>query len=352
MSNIYLWYGPDDYTLKQTLITWQNQFKQKYSSYNIYSLDLKEEELKIQDLVSKLKSALLSDSLFGETKLVVLENFLGVLKSSYRDEIYRYLVKSLERLSSSLFLIFIEKEKPEKENSLYKKIGDLSKKNKATIREFVLPVGSKFTQWAFQKIQEKGAKIEKEALELLAQYLGNDFNEARRNKGIFNLWEAHNEIIKLVNYKKKDWITVKDIKLLLSPKENQDIFALLNALMSKNTPKALEIAHHLIEVKEPGKNEKGKVLYILNMIFWQIHHLLVLKDLLSYKKSTEEICSELKWTRGRFWINNQLSQNFTKEELKNIYQRLLSLDIEIKTRQESPLLSLDLLIYGICQAPA
>jgi len=81
--------------------------------------------------------------------------------------------------------------------------------------------------------------------------------------------------------------------------------------------------------------------YILSMISYQ------LRNLISVKGLKGKNLSQLKLSF--FVLNRSLAQakHFSLEELKNLYQKILDLDLGIKTGKIDPEVALDLLIFDL-----
>jgi DNA polymerase-3 subunit delta len=182
---------------------------------------------------------------------------------------------------------------------------------------------SALVDWIYQEIIKRGGKIEQGAAYRLAQIVGPD------------LWRASLEIDKLCSYRNGKLIRKEDIELLVKEEIHPKIFSLIDALGERNTKRAHLLLSELLSL---GENES----YILSMIAYQIRNLLIIKDLLEKEKPLNLSGLHpfvLEKTR-------QQSKNFTKEQLKNIYGKLLETDYNIKTGRLKPYLALDLLIAG------
>jgi DNA polymerase-3 subunit delta len=156
------------------------------------------------------------------------------------------------------------------------------------------------------------------ALQLLVGLVGAD------------LWQLNNEINKLVNYKRVGdmpvEITVEDVKKIVTGNFDDNVFALTDALSHKNKAAALKI---LEEQYDAGAAEE----YLLTMFLRQFKILLQIKSALDSKYTPAKIASALKF--HPFVIKKGIDQakNFSSEQLKNIYNRLLENDYLNKTGQ-------------------
>lgn len=120
--------------------------------------------------------------------------------------------------------------------------------------------GEKLKRWAVKEFDNYKAEIEREALDEFLSFVGN------------NLWLMFNEAKKLINYAGGKKIKLEDVRLLVRPKIEIDIFRTIDSLARKNRSEALNLIHkHL---------EKGDApLYLLSMINFQFRNLLEIKYL-------------------------------------------------------------------------
>ena len=149
-----------------------------------------------------------------------------------------------------------------------------------------------------------------------------------------------NEIKKLVSYKKKGKIEVADIKLLVRPKIETDIFKTIDALAEKKKNLALNLIHNHLE--------KGDTpLYLLAMINFQFRNLLEVKDLIEKNIPYYQIINQSNLHPFIVKKSFQQAKRFTLPQLKKIYQKIFQVDLNIKTGKLDPQTALDLLIAEI-----
>lgn len=168
-------------------------------------------------------------------------------------------------------------------------------------QEFELLNGPKLKKWVKNKVKDMKGVIDEDALSLLIDYVGSD------------LFRMENEIIKLVNYSSK--ISLEDVRKLVRDKDEVNIFETIDFITRKDKKGALQsIKKHL---------DKGDVpTYILAMIGFQVRKIISAKE------------------RGGY-------NNFTIDELKKLYDKIVELDYGIKTGKVNPAESLNILICGV-----
>jgi len=306
------------------MLFWVEQFSKKYTGLNVFSFDLNNTGAK-DKFTNDLKNALQVNSLFGMNKLVIFRNFLAT-NAKLTAEVKELLVSSIKQVSEGFFVVFYQTEKPDSRGVVYKQIKALEKKKIAEVKEYKLPREQDLVKWILKKGKKYKANLAPEAVSLLAAMIGND------------LWQLDREIHKLANYKKDEKITVEDINLMVKGKYNDDIFQLMDAISAKNKAKILKLYEDQI-------NTGASEMYILSMlirqfrIFWQI------KELHEQGIPTPEMMAkELKMHPYVIKKSLRYVRSFSIAQIKNIYQKLLNIEIQIKTSNRNFDLMFDLLV--------
>lgn len=330
-------YGPDTYRSRQKL----NEIVEHYRKIHKSGLNLKffkEEGADFAEFQGEIKSI----SMFAEKKLIVLE---GIFTNQDFKE--NFLKNQKEFIDSKDVILFYEKKEILKTNPLFKFL-----KKYAKCQEFELLDEPRLKNWIKKEVEDEGAKIDEYALQLLINFVGN------------NLWQISNEIKKLVSYraprqrgeggkengalfdhKNKKTIEEKDVKLLVKPKIETDIFETIDALSQRNRKKALHLLQkHL---------EKGdSPYYLFSMINFQFRNLLIMKPhelkggLYGYN-ALQVLAKKLGIHPYVARKAIQEAKKFSFDELKKIYRKIFQIDLDIKTGKVEPETGLDLLIAGI-----
>lgn len=362
---IHLWFGEDDFTVSEKIKEKKKTFEKEFGKSCIRQLDWQNYYVKEEERISFIQDSLMSDSLFGGDKLAIFKGILfskiGGLnaednplknledlnlnktkygKKSRKEEI---ILKYLDSPRINIELFFIEKEEPDKRGSIYKKLSELGKKGLVEIKEFSTPSGVQFENWINKKVETLGGKIDREAVLLLAVFLGRDFAQKNKKKKIvqsFDLWEANNEIGKLTSYCQKRAITKADVELLVASRVDMNIFKLIDSISLKNKDQAARLLNLQIE---KGLNEN----YVLTMIIYQFRNLLKIKSLLGQGMFSSEIAAKTGMHPYIVQKNVQQCKSFEIGRLKKIYKKLYDADAAIKTGKMEPRLVLDLLAVSI-----
>jgi len=274
---------------------------------------LKEEDLDLDKIKERAESA----SMFEEKKLIVLED--AFKSKSFQDDFLDYVKEKKIKNNQDVIIVVFQAAK----------MAISRLKNKFNMLEnFELLKGAALVNWIKKETAKRGGTINPPAAQKLAAYVGS------------NLWQADNEIDKLLNYNKNGLIKEEEIDLLVKAEAGLDIFKMLDALAQRDKRIALKILH---EYLNQGESE----IYLFTMLVYQIRNLLKLKDLaergipfysLAKQSGLHPFVVKKSWS---------VLKNFELEYLKKIYQRLLNVEYKIKTgRLEGPV-ALDLLVMGI-----
>jgi len=305
-------YGPDTYRSRKKLKEIIEEYQKRHQSgLNFIRINFDEKDLPAGKAgLSDFKQALKTVSMFDEKKLIILEDVFQQ-SESFQEELLEYLKK--RNLDDNLIIFWAEKTNPE--NKLFRFL-----KKKAKTQEFKLLQPSKLKEWIEKYVRQEGGDIESQAIETLADYVGSD------------LWRMSNELDKLISYKMRDTryeIQPRDVEKLVKSKIDVNIFELVDALGQKNKKRALKLVHDYLE---KGESEG----YLLNRFVYQFRNLIKVKsgggrDLhpFVFKKTLQQ------------------AKNFSFEELKKIYRKLLDIDLEIKTGKINSRAALELFITSL-----
>ena len=234
--------------------------------------------------IDELRQEILSVSMFDPKKLIIAYD-LSINKDS------------LELFKGSPNILLLIKEDG-KDKEIFDKAQEFKPLSTAKLKE-----------WLKVKIEELGGEAEEDSINMLVDFIGND------------LWRMENEIKKLINYSKK--ISTENILELVRDKEDTNIWETIDAIAKKDQKRAIHlIKNHL---------EKGDApIYILAMIASQVRKMISAKD----------------GTPANYFVS-KLSENFTMEELKIMYNKIAELDFNIKVGLVSSNSALDILICGV-----
>ena len=306
-------YGEDSYRSKQKLDEMVAHYKEvRKSGLNLMHVDAS--KISFADFYNNFKIS----SMFDEKKLVIVKNVFSNKK--FQEDF----VKHAEEVESLKDIVVVyESEACDARLKIFK---FLVKECKS--QDFALLDAKNTKAWAQKELAALGASINMDALDVLASSVGPD------------LWRLSGEVKKLADYKKGAVIRKEDVELLVKPKIEMDIFKTIDALAQKNKKQALNLVHKHLDA---GDNP----LYLLSMIAFQFKNLLVIKELaekgLMYASIVKKSGLHPFVVKKNYYACNQFS--FAK--LKEIYQTIYQVDLDIKTGKVEPETALDLLVASI-----
>ncbi|NOQ68169.1 DNA polymerase III subunit delta [Patescibacteria group bacterium] len=353
-KNIHLYFGDDDFTIAEEVKKEKEAFEKKSGGINIHEIDWNDQVLSKDEKLAKLQDALMSGSLFSSDKLLIIKNSLFSLSkkkkedeseeknSGSNDEKEKLILKYLENSQKEIKIFFIE-EGLDKRKKIYKELVKLEKSGLAEVKEFNIPADFKFENWIKDRVEKFGGNIKKDALSIFAISLGKGLAQKDRSGKInqaYNLWEAKNEIEKLVSYCGKEEIEKKDVELLVRSKVDMNIFNLIDNLSLRNKDKAILLLNKQLE---EGLNEN----YILTMFVYQFRNLIKIKSLLDQGLVNQQIVSQTKIHPFVVQKSIQQCQKFDMQTLKKIYKKLFDADLAMKTGKMDARLVLDLIVVSV-----
>jgi len=300
-------FGPDTYRSRLKLKEIIERYKKIHKSgINLIFIDLGEKNYK--DFLEKFQPV----GMFKEKKLIIIEN---VSKNFEFKENFK---KGIKKISNSKEIVLFYEGEVEKDEFLK------NLKKNSQWQEFKLLEGENLKVWVKKEIKKLGGEIEEKALEKLIEFVGSD------------LWRIENEIKKLVNFQGKKRVELKDVRILVKPETETDIFETIDAIARKQKSLALKLVQRHLE--------KGdSPFYILAMINFQLRNIILVKDLIQKKKPLIKIGLRPFLLQKTIY----LARKFSFQEIKRVYQKMFELDLKIKAGQIKPDVALDLLVSGI-----
>lgn len=328
---VFFFYGADSFRIRQKVNNVISEYQAKHKSgLNFGKFDFGEPETP-----DKLKNFLDSSSMFAEKKLAIVANLFSAGKD-VQEAFLEYLKKSGILKTQDSFLVMAQElalaeDKRAKQKYILKNNQELFKAltGKAVkSEEFDYLAGAKLEAWIKKEAEEIEAKIDILAVKKMATFVGAD------------LWQMKNEIDKLAAFAKGKIIDEKMVDELVKAKMESDIFKTIDALANRNKQIALSLLHrHLAE----GESE----IYLLGMLVYQFRNLLLVKSEIERGVQFQSLAKTVKLHPFVLRKSFEQGRAFTLPALKKIYERLLELDIAMKSgRIEAPV-ALDLVVGEI-----
>jgi DNA polymerase-3 subunit delta len=280
--------------------------------------------------IAEFRNKILSAGFFAEKKFVIYKRqTLPEKKTTAKNK------KTIDKSGQDEEILEVIKKIPEETILLVWQMGEPDEKSeliKHLLKEkyvYVFPALSQneLVDWIKNRVALYGIGIDANAIRLMIESLGNDLHKIDLElKKISCFVDAGATVDQ------------KIIQQMLTRESEDNIFAFIDALAAKNKRLAME---YLQEELNAGVAE----LAILGAIARQIRIMLQIKALAERGRVDKELLAR-ELSIHSFVAQKSLAQekNFTANELKNIYRRLMQIDIAIKTGGASAEAMLQLLI--------
>ncbi len=322
---IFFLYGEDSYRSRQKLKQIEERFKKTDKSrINFVKIDGESSVWK------NIEKEIVSPPFLHDKKLIVVENFLKKRGQKFDEAIAR--LKDGE-IPEGTVVVFWEAGSPDERTAIFKFLNKPKQSEK-----FDLLDPARLNGWISAAAEEKGLKIDRQGVNLLAELVGPD------------LWQLDGELKKLAAYcGKTGKAGTGEIRLLVRGKFDENIFSLTDAIAARNKIQAFRI---LNEQLQAGLKETQ----IFFMLVRQFRILLQIKETVAKSYSflspsdpnvKSKIASELKL--HPFVVQKTLQQikNYSLPELKKIYKKLLVIDMRMKRTRTDPRVLLDMFFADV-----
>lgn len=340
-------YGDDSFRSRQKL----NELKEKFlrevdpSGNSLTALDGEAAPME------KINEAIGSGTLLAKKRMVIIENIFSGKNQAVFGQILNYLKNKKTTDNIIIFWDSAVKAKKSKNREEALKIDSEGREKKLPadpLKLFEFLAKQKYAQqfnalsnteaagWAKKEVEARGGKITARAAQTLISLTGGD------------LWQASNEINKLLNYKlgrepklarggEPAIIEAEDVELLTRGNFDENIFALTDAVSGKNKALAAKLLEEQIEA---GLTDS----HLIVMIIRQFRILLQIRQALDSGHTSRKMISQLKL--HPFIVQKGINQvrNFSLPALKNILNELVKIDYRMKTGQADAKTMLNLLI--------
>ncbi|MBN2885053.1 DNA polymerase III subunit delta [Patescibacteria group bacterium] len=320
---IFFLYGSDSFRRRQKLNELKERFMSAVDALGQSLIVLDDSKTNPQELQEKISSG----SLFTKKRMIVIENIFANKNEAVFTLLLSVCAKNAGADDNAI--VFNEEDiVASKLKAEAKKLNNWLKKQ-PFVQEFKALNPAQVIAFAQKEIQERKSKIEISALNLLCTRTGND------------LWQLNNEIAKLTAATGDKIISKNLVEELVKNEIDDNIFALTDALGSKNIKTSLQL---LEEQFAAGLSAE----YILAMFLRQFKIMLEIKVIQNQGNVSESmIASKLKL--HPFVVKKGLSQSnkFSLDELSNLWEQLLELDFRQKKGQVDIKSELYALIAGL-----
>ena len=327
-------HGVDDFRIKRKLFKLKEKFRNDVdpSGEAIVSFD------GTKLILDELNTAVNSGSLFVRRRMVVVGNVFQNKDKEIFSDLLDFVKKNGKKDSDPKegnILIFFDENIGAHPTKIRKELWQFFLASKFS-EEFKKLTNTEVTSWIKKEANMLGAEISIQSSAELASILDND------------LWRIQSELVKLVNYKAgmklmdggKLEINKEDIEEMSKGVFDDNIFALTDAIGSKNKPLALKLFE---EQMQNGISFD----YLLTMIIWQFKRMLQVRQALNLGSNSRKIVTDLKI--HPFVAQKSINQvrSFDLEYLKDTLRNLVEINKKIRETGAEPKVLMGLFIVKL-----
>lgn len=311
MKNFYLIYGIDKSIIDNEL----DKLLKKLKIDDVVKYRIP--DTKIEDIIEDASIV----GMFSSQKVIVVENATFFNANKTIDNL-SLLEEYLEHYNKDNYIIFIDnKDKIDTRKKITKKIkdiGEIISCNKED-REY-------FKSFINNYLQDSGYKLD--SIDYFLDYVGMDLNNMKT------------ELDKLFMYKLEDKVIHnEDIKNICLRNYQDDIFTLTDAIIAKDTTKALEFTDMFL-------NNGYEEMQLIFLFASQFRFLFQVKRLANKNKNYKEIAQILEVNPYRVKFSLAKVARYTEDMILDELEKLAKMDTLIKSGKMNKHLALEMYILG------
>jgi len=322
---VYLFYGNSEFLMEEAL-KWYKEYLTNLTSGNI-SIEVVQEETELDELVENANTI----PLFCSNKLIVHKNpnyFTAKKRENGKRAEGKIVERFLEYLKNpnpATFIVLLVEGKPDSRKKIFQA---LHKEN--MVLELNQLKGRSLQEWVAERFIDYNKKITPQALDYLISVVGTDLSLLEQ------------EITKLVLFAgERQDIHLEMVEELVSKTAQATIFNLVDAVAEG---RGVDAVKHCQELLNQGEKE----MFIVYMLTRQFRIISEAKLLVAKGYGQGQLSQILQIPE--FAVRKALKQghNFSIAQLAAIMDKLLSLDVAIKTGKGNPNLLLEMIIVELC----
>ena len=311
MKNFYLIYGIDRSIIDNEL----DKLLKKLKIDDVVKYRIP--DTKIEDIIEDASIV----GMFSSQKVIVVENATFFNANKTIDNL-SLLEEYLEHYNKDNYIIFIDnKDKIDTRKKITKKIkdiGEIISCNKED-REY-------FKSFINNYLQDSGYKLD--SIDYFLDYVGMDLNNMKT------------ELDKLFMYKLEDKVIHnEDIKNICLRNYQDDIFTLTDAIIAKDTTKALDFTDMFL-------NNGYEEMQLIFLFASQFRFLFQVKRLANKNKNYKEIAQILEVNPYRVKFSLAKVARYTEDMILDELEKLAKMDTLIKSGKMNKHLALEMYILG------
>jgi len=323
IAPLYLFYGKESFLVEDLLNSLiQTVLSEDEHDFNLSIFDMRETAV---DLAVEDAQTL---PFIGAKRVVIMKDayFLTAQKDEWKvDHSLTLLEEYIKNpVMETAFVIVAP----------YEKLDERKKITKLLKKEAVVVEAQEFddrlmAEWIINRAKDKRVSLTDDAVGRLIQLLGK------------NLLLTTNEIDKLALFVGEDGtVTVDVVDELVAKTIEQDIFMLINAIVSRRIDEALSIFFELMKQKEDP-------IKLIALLARQIRIQYQVKEMARQGYSQKQMASQLKLHPYVVKLSLQQSERASDKQLHELLDRLADLDFQVKTGQMDKQLAVELFLLSL-----
>lgn len=316
---IYFYYGSDSYRAKQTVNKLKEKFLELYdpSGTNIEFID--PSEFSLERFFNSVKAS----GFLSTKKFIVIKNvFTHKLFKDAQDPIINFL-KTQQNTKEENYLVFWHEGVPRSNTKLFKYLMQACAANCS--KNFEQLKGASLIKWVQSQAHEFDKTIDANTATLLLARVGDD------------TWMLHNEIKKISHTISSNSISIADVDTIVSARNLESIFPLVDALGERDKNKALQLLENSFYAEQDP-------LYLLSMITRQFRLLLMASEAKKLTQNSYAIAQQLGLPPFIAAKIIKQSMGYDREKITSIYSQLLEIDLLQKSDPKYVRAALTLLV--------
>jgi len=267
-----------------------------------------------------------------------------VVEATFKKFSIRIYAAHLDVLAASANRIIFIEPKLDKRTSATQK---LLKDKRIIVKEFAVPEGEAFTAWITDRVKQRGGKIELAATRALAARLAGEPADGYAPAApSHNLWQAANEIDKLLEYAAGEPISAAAVEALITANEDIEVWKVINAIADRNASGVQDYLRRFFSA-EDGSDEKTKVIQLNALLADQFRSIVMVQGFSGQRLSDAVILKLTAWKQGRLFVMKKIAQRCKPELALDVLKKFEHLDVELKTGSTPPRVLLDLILSQV-----
>jgi DNA polymerase-3 subunit delta len=321
VSPLYICYGTESYLLREFIaFLTQKLVKPELKDFAVSRYDLAETSL--DDVLEDARTP----PFMAEKKLVIAENalFLTGAKDSakieHRPE--RLLDYRKEPSEFSVLVLIAAADKLDERKKVVKALKDVA-------ISFMPMKPDELLQWVHRTAERKGFKLAEGTADQLILYTNGDLQQLAA------------EMEKLALYAGPGGtVTGETVDKLVTRGTEQNVFVLVDDIVSLRLSRAFEIFYELLKMKE-------EPIKILLLIARQFRIMLQVKELSAIGYSQQQIASQIGVPPFAVRAAAEQGKKYDRKRIEEILSQLAELDYQMKTGQVDKVMGLELFLLKL-----